>query len=172
MDNPDTYNENPEKGLFSHQRDSIYVETKYPDYLKPEIDVNNIIITAEPVNPTNPDGETDVDITFVYRDLSDYEGFESGVKDISIILRDPLGKDHGFRTQNNSLSSSTRGANAWTNIWYDLTPSNTNEWFSETFTVRLPKGSAPGKWGLLSTNIQDKANNTKNILLLNMLGLI
>lgn len=161
MDNPDSFSEKPTEGLFSHQRDSIYIETKHPDYLKPEIDIDNIIINAEPVNPTNPDGQTDVDITFIYRDLSDHQGYESGVKEISIILRDPLGKDHGFRTQNNSLSSPSRGSGGWTDIWYDLTSSNSNKWVSETFTLRLPKGSAPGKWGLLSTNIQDKANNIK-----------
>ena len=32
-------------------RDSIYVKTEYPDYKRPEIDINNITIVAEPTKP-------------------------------------------------------------------------------------------------------------------------
>ena len=48
--------------LFKDVRDSIYVETPYPDYIKPELDLNNITIIAEPTNPEAPNGETRVDI--------------------------------------------------------------------------------------------------------------
>ena len=49
----------PEKNkfkLFKEVRDSIYIETLYPDSLKPEIDINNISISAEPTNPQAPNG--------------------------------------------------------------------------------------------------------------------
>ena len=43
---------NPPKGIFKDVRDSIYIETSYPDYIAPiEIGVGQIKIDAEPVNP-------------------------------------------------------------------------------------------------------------------------
>ncbi len=63
---------------FKDVRDSIYVQTPYPDYIAPEIDVNNITIIAEPTNPEAPNGETRVDISVIARDLSDHEGQEAG----------------------------------------------------------------------------------------------
>ena len=43
---------------FKDVRDSIYVQTDYPDYIQPELDLNNITIIAEPTNPESPNGET------------------------------------------------------------------------------------------------------------------
>ena len=88
---------------FKDVRDSIYVKTKYPDYLKPEIDINNINIIAEPTKPKAPDGETQVDITMIAKDNSDYPGFEAGVYAIDIRLRDPLGNEFTYNTYNGSI---------------------------------------------------------------------
>ena len=52
IDTSDVFiNKNQKFKLFKDVRDSIYVKTEYPDYKKPEIDINNINITAEPTKP-------------------------------------------------------------------------------------------------------------------------
>jgi hypothetical protein len=89
---------------FKDVRDSIYVETLYPDYIRPELDLNNITIVAEPTNPEAPNGETRVDITMIARDLSDYEGHESGVATVGFVLRDPLGNDFSYATGNSTMN--------------------------------------------------------------------
>ena len=71
--------------IFEDLRDSVYVETDYPDYIAPEINLNNIKIKAEPVNPDSPDGETRFDISFFVRDLSDHPGHESELNRYGIL---------------------------------------------------------------------------------------
>ena len=78
--------DNPKKGRMKTVRDSIYIKTPYPDYIPPEIDPNKITIQATPTNPEAPDGETRVDISLFVRDLSDFEGYESGVNIFGILL--------------------------------------------------------------------------------------
>ncbi|MDB9902642.1 T9SS type A sorting domain-containing protein [Flavobacteriaceae bacterium] len=137
-------------------RDSIYVQTDYPDYKRPEIDINNITILAEPTNPKAPDGETRVDVTLIARDLSDFEGKEAGVQTVSFTFRDPLGNDHGFQTGNSTMNhpelDKTRNK-----AGYD----GGSEWKAYDFNLVLPQGSPPGKWGMLEAYIQDKAGNKR-----------
>ena len=73
-------------------RDSIFIETKYPDTIKPEIDLNNISVIAEPTNPKAPNGETRVDINFNARDLSNYEGHEAGVYIVNLDFKRSTGE--------------------------------------------------------------------------------
>ena len=137
-------------------RDSIYVKTEYPDYRRPEIDINNITIVAEPTKPEAPDGETRVDITLIARDISDFVGKEAGVSAVSFVLRDPLGNDHGYQTGNSTMNhpalDKTRG-----NPNYD----GSSEWKAFDFNLTLPQGSPPGKWGLLEAMVRDKAGNMR-----------
>ena len=118
-------------------RDSVYVKTLYPDYRRPEIDINNISVVAEPTKPEAPDGETRVDITLIARDISDFEGKEAGVSAVSFILRDPLGNDHGYQTGNGTMNhpalDKTRG-----NPNYD----GTSEWKAFDFNLTLPQLTA------------------------------
>ena len=101
IDTSDVFiNKNQKFKLFKDVRDSIYVKTEYPDYKKPEIDINNINITAEPTKPKAPDGETQVDITMLARDISDYPGYEAGVYAVDIVLRDPLGNEFAYNIYN------------------------------------------------------------------------
>lgn len=143
--------------VFKDVRDSIYVSTLYPDYIAPEIDVNNITITALPANPTSPDGETRVDINVIARDLSDYIGKESGITEVNLTLKDPLGNLHGYNTGNSTMNHPdldlTRN---------DFSPDNNSDWRSLNFNFVLPKGSPPGKWGISSMQAVDKAGNFKN----------
>ena len=138
--------------IFKEVRDSIYIETLYPDNVKPEIDINNITITAEPTNPEAPNGETRVDISILARDLSDFVGHESGVDRVSFTLRDPLGGIRGYQTGNSTMN------NPDLNI-YDASPQNDNEWRLYNFNLTLPKGSPPGQWGMASAETRDKAGN-------------
>ncbi len=126
--------------IFKEVRDSIYIQTLYPDSLKPEIDINNITIIAEPTNPEAPNGETRVDISILARDLSDFVGHESGVDRVSFTLRDPLGGVHGYQTGNSTMN------NPDLNV-HNATPQNDNEWRVYNFNLTLPQGSPPGQWG-------------------------
>jgi hypothetical protein len=83
-----------------HVRDSIYIDTKYPDFIPPILDINAITIKATPTNPKAPDGETLFEMEFFAKDSSAYIGNEAGVKHGGYILRDPQGKQHGFSMQN------------------------------------------------------------------------
>jgi hypothetical protein len=138
--------------IFKEVRDSIYVETLYPDSLKPEIDINNITITAEPTNPESPNGETRIDISILARDLSGFPGHESGVWTVAFTLRDPLGGIHGFQTGNGTMNNPDLN-------YHDSDPQNDDEWRIYNFDLLLPQGSPPGEWGMASARVNDRAGN-------------
>ena len=136
--------------IYKDVRDSIYIKTKYPDYLSPLIDVNNIKVTAKPTNEINPDGETRVDISLLTKDISDYIGHESGITAINLTLRDPLGVFHGYQTGNGTMNHT------------DIKTLSNLEWNLFKFNFLLPQGSPPGKWGISSIQTQDASGNFKN----------
>ena len=129
----------------------------YPDYIAPEIDVNNITIIAEPTNPEAPNGETRVDISVIARDLSDHEGQEAGIASVSLQLRDPQGKEFGYQTGNGTMNTPELDK---TRNKYDS--ENASEWKLFDFNLLLPQGSAPGKWGISDINVMDKAGNFRS----------
>jgi hypothetical protein len=136
--------------IFKEVRDSIYIETLYPDSLKPEIDINNISISAEPTNPSAPNGETRVEISLLARDLSDFEGKEAGISGVSFTLRDPLGGIHGYQSGNATMNDPFNG---------NQNPANNNDWKIYNFDLTLPQGSPPGEWGMASAYVADRAGN-------------
>jgi hypothetical protein len=138
--------------IFKEVRDSIYIETLYPDALKPEIDINNITIKAEPTNQSAPNGETRVDISILARDLSAYQDHESGVYSVEFTLRDPLGGEHGFQSGNGTMNHPD---------WQtgNQNPENNNDWKVYNFDLTLPVGSPPGEWGMASAYVADRAGN-------------
>lgn len=138
--------------IFKEVRDSIYIETLYPDSLKPEIDINNITITAEPTNPEAPNGETRVEISILARDLSDFVGHEAGISSVNFTLRDPLGGIHGYQTGNGTMNHPDLDSG-------NQNPDNSNEWRLYNFNLTLPQGSPPGLWGMSSAYVIDKAGN-------------
>ena len=111
---------------------------------------------AEPTKPSAPDGETRVDVTLIARDVSDFEGKEVGVSKVSFTFRDPLGNDHGYQTGNSTMNhpelDKTRSKSGYDGI---------SEWKAYDFNFTLPKGSPPGKWGMLEAYVTDKAGNTR-----------
>ena len=127
---------------------TITVQTRFPDAEPPELDVNAISIKAESTNPSAPNGETRVDITFRVRD--NIAGYGSS----RIHLRDPQGVRHGF-----------------THYGDDHNQKNDNMYFTgdptvyQTYqkTVILPVGSPPGTWGLSDMTLYDKAENTRRV---------
>lgn len=139
-----------------HVRDSIYIDTKYPDFIPPILDVNAINIKATPTNPKAPDGETLFEMEFFAKDSSSYPGNESGVKHGSYILRDPQGKQHSFSMQNDF--DKIKG-----NFYYQILDpeGKPGYWRKYKVSTLLPKGSAPGLWGVESIDLIDRANNTK-----------
>ena len=140
-----------------HVRDSIFIDTKYPDFIPPVLDVNAIAIKATPTNPKAPDGETLFEMEFFAKDSSVYIGNEAGVKHGSYILRDPQGKQHGFSMQNDF--DKIKG-----NFYYLVTDPDGKPGFWRKYKVStlLPKGSSPGLWGVESIDLIDRANNTKH----------
>ena len=136
-------------------RDSVFVETLYPDIIKPEIDLNNITVIAEPTNPVAPNGETRVDINFNARDLSDFPGHESGIQIVNLTLRDPQGRKTGYQTGNGTMNHPDLDL-------ADTEPVLDSLWRNYRFDLVLPQGSAPGEWGISDIVVIDKVGNTKS----------
>ena len=128
--------------IYEALRDSIYIQTNHPDYIAPEIDLNNIIIDAEPTNAESPNGETKVDLSFLVRDLSDYAGYESGAKQVWWTLRNPLGYEFTFSSEG---QSDVLEKNRTTFL-----PHGHSAWELVRLNKLLPRGSVPGKWGMSS----------------------
>ena len=148
-----SFNDKPSEGRYKDLRDSILIETSYPDTLAPVIDirVGKITIDAEPVNPVAPDGETKVEVNILVKDTSNFYGKEASVTEIWYFLRDPQGIDHEFRFYPD-------GGNGRITLKPD---SAAYEWKRLTLNARLPKGSAPGQWGLSEIIVWDKAGNQR-----------
>ena len=127
---------------------TIEVQTRFPDAEPPELDLNQITIKAESMNPEAPDGETRVDITFRIRD--DISGYNSS----SIRLRDPQGETHGFSHYGPDHNQRDN------NMYFTGDPT-----IYQTYqkTVILPVGSPPGTWGLAEMNIIDMAHNIRHV---------
>ena len=116
----------------------IELETNNPDLEPPELDINDIQISAEPTYPDAPNGETLVTTTFRVRDNI------SGYKIASVELRDPQGIKHqGYHYHAGRSRLFPEG--------------DPTHWTTYTRTVLLPPGSAPGTWGLAEMTIRDRA---------------
>lgn len=121
----------------------IYIETTNPDTEAPEIDLNRIVVYAEPTHPEAPDGETLVTINFYARDNI------SGFGPCYYHFRDPQGVLHGnywFYHEN------------FGGLFYDGDPT---AWSNYKITHILPQGSAPGIWGLGQMYVADHACNER-----------
>ncbi|MDE6478795.1 MAG: Ig-like domain-containing protein [Muribaculaceae bacterium] len=120
--------------------EKIFITTPNPDYKAPEIDLNRMLVYAEPTHPENPDGETKVTVTFYARDNI------SGVGPIRYEFRDPQGNMHGDWFYHPNFGST----------YFEGDPT---VWARYQITHLLPRGSAPGIWGLATMYISDKAGN-------------
>lgn len=121
----------------------IHIDTPTPDYDAPEIDLNRMVVYAEPTHPEAPDGETLVTVNFYGRDNI------SGFGPLDYWFRDPQGLIHGnywFYHRNSS------------GRYFDGDPT---VWEHYKITHILPQGSAPGIWGLQQICVNDKAGNER-----------
>ena len=118
----------------------IELITNNPDTELPELDLNDIQISAAATNPDAPNGETLVSITFKVRDNI------SGYNIASLRLRDPQGIDHQYYVYNDST-------------WSLFPTDDPTVWHTYTRNVVLPVGSAPGTWGMSEMTIFDRAGN-------------
>ena len=119
----------------------IHIETANPDTAAPELDLNRMVVYAEPTHPDNPDGETKVTIDYYVRD--DKSGFNTS----NYILRDPQGIQHfdwGYGDGHHRYFVGDPTA-----------------WKRYTINTILPQGSAPGIWGLAEMTLMDKAGNVR-----------
>ena len=117
-------------------------ETTNPDTLPPELDLNNLSISAVPTNPDAPNGETIV--TFRFKVKDDISGYQIG----TYYLRDPQGLVSAF--------------DHYPERRFDIFPSPEDlEWYEYESTVILPPGSAPGTWGVSELTLVDRAQNFK-----------
>ncbi len=130
----------PEQSVVDETPRQIELVTSNPDLNPPELDINDIQINAEPTYPDAPNGETLVTITFPVRDNI------SGYEIAHMMLRDPQGIEHYFYHHAEDRSR----------LFPEGDPAR---WATQTRTVLLPPGSAPGIWGLAEMTIQDRAGN-------------
>lgn len=122
-------------------RKIVHIETSNHDQIKPSLDLNRISISATPSVPDNPDGQTSVTITYYAKDD------KSGLDQVSYILMDPLGKTfHSYHYHNNFYSTFFKG--------------NPSVYKKYVIHHILPRGSAPGIWGLKEMRLQDKGGNS------------
>jgi hypothetical protein len=137
-----------------HVRDSILIKTSYPDFLPPILDLNAISIAATPTNPLAPNGETLFEMEFFAKDSSEFIGHEAGLQNGYYVLRDPQGKQFGFSMQGDFDNN---------NFYYLLEDpfGNPGLWRKYKVKTLLPKGSAPGLWGVESIFLNDRAQNSK-----------
>jgi hypothetical protein len=119
---------------------TILVETSRHDAAAPELDLDNVLVSARTLRPEAPDGETLVSVAYYVRD----DG--SGLGPASFNLRDPQGVDHlHYHYHANFHGPVFKGdPSAWTRYEMD---------------VLLPAGSVSGVWGLSSMQLADKVGN-------------
>lgn len=122
-------------------RKKIFIRTTDPDLQAPEIDLNRIVVYAEPTHPEAPDGETKVTVHFYVRDD------KSGFGPCHYHFRDPQGILHGNFWYYHENSEG---------LFFDGDPT---VWEHHTITHILPQGSAPGIWGLGQMMVSDHACN-------------
>ena len=129
---------------------TIDIQTTNPDSTPPVLDLNQITIKAEPTRPEDPNGETNVDITFRVKD--DISGFCFSV----LSLRDPQGVTYPFQYH---PDLDRLFDFSWSLGEYIYFIGDPTVYQTYHLTITLPVGSVPGTWGLANMRVQDKANN-------------
>lgn len=152
--------------------DLFYIEPATPDLVAPvletgvcqtdDLDEFCLRILAEPVQPSNPDGETFVSIYYWAWEDQPLEN-ASGLCTASFYLRDPQGKEFGFsHTGDPRRSPTCAGRVAFTCPAQALEENpdcNATTPVQYVFQTVLPQGSAPGIWGLTQISIDDHIGN-------------
>ncbi len=128
----------------SHEPEVIVnIQTNDHDTVSPDLDLNRISINAVPTNLSNPDGQTKVTISYFAKDD------KSGVGAVSYALIDPTGKRHSEYHYHE-------------NFYTDFFNGVANRYNEYRIEHVLPRGSAPGIWGLQEIVLNDKGGNSAN----------
>ncbi len=128
-------------GSLVDENNLIEIITPNPDDEGPTMDVNNIGLSAVPSNPTSPNGETFVTLKLRIKD--NISGLSIGY----VLFVDPQGVQHRYWLY----------PPKWNVNYFDGDPTAEQEY---TFLITLPKGSAPGKWGIYEISLTDCALST------------
>ena len=139
--------------IFAEDRDSVYMETAFPDLLPPAVDLGSFEVSASPTNLDSPNGETLVEFTLAVQDTSAFDGHASGIKNLTYTLRNPIGEEF-----HRDAWEEFGGANFYYSVY---PPEGANEWSTVTLTTLLPAGSVPGTWGISAISVRDRALNVK-----------
>lgn len=131
-------------GTLVDENNTIEIINSNPDVTGPVLDENDIKVSAVPSNPTAPNGETFVTLKLKMKDDI------SGVKIGYIKFIDPQGLIHGYWLY---FPDSLIGDQ----YYFNGDPTEEKEY---TFNITLPKGSAPGTWGIYEISITDYALNS------------
>ena len=132
-----------EDTTFDEDAPQVKLTTAKSDLEGPQVNINKVYVGARPTNPSRPDGETYVTITFDVRD--NISGFEHG----AVHLRDPEGREHYYYVYHSSYGE----------LYSSGDPT---EWETLIHTIILPRGSAPGIWGVTSLRVDDRAENERH----------
>ena len=120
----------------------VKIDPKNPDFERPVLDVDRIGVVANPQNAEAPDGSTVVHINFYAKDD------KSGLGPVTYRLKDPLGRTHF----NYFTHSDTH-----TLFFSAGEPDHYRHYRIEAL---LPKGSPPGRWGVMEIVLTDKSGNS------------
>ena len=131
------FSDNPE-----HERiRTVTIDSSDPDRGKPMLDPERIFVRAAPLKPLAPDGSTKVNIVFYAKDD------KSGLGIVHYKLVDPLGGVHfNYFYHSNFRTMFFKGGDPTAYKKYEI-------------RTTLPKGSPPGRWGLLEIVMNDKVGN-------------
>jgi len=112
------------------------------DTAPPEVDLNDIHISAVTIHPEAPDGQTAISVTMRARDD------KAGLKWLTYCLKSPF----------DLYVCRSFDSNSARNIYYSGDPT---AWVEKRDDWTMPKGSAPGTWGIASIGVEDLAGNYK-----------
>ena len=123
---------------------TIDVKTTNPDLEPPILDLDNLTVFAEPIDPESPNGETRVDIQWRVKDNI------SGHRITYMSLRSPQGDILKYDYYDEDFYK----------VYLTRDPTVYDTYHK---TIILPAGSPPGIWGLAHMTIYDKAKNKLNV---------
>ena len=117
------------------------IDSNHEDIVAPVLDLNRISISATPVNPEAPDGETIVELT--YYALEEVSGFDWVWGSFELV--DPQGENHFEYIYSKDCTLELQN----------------DGYYKIVLRIVLPRGSYPGIWGLYSLTLQDTVGNKR-----------
>ncbi|WP_425320148.1 InlB B-repeat-containing protein, partial [Paraferrimonas haliotis] len=123
-------------------------------------------VTAEPLNPESPNGETKVKIYYWAYEEQPLD-FASGLAISGLRLRNPQGQlFHFWHSKNDNVDPTTAPDHVGgyfcchAKAQSELEHCDATTPIQYVFETILPVGSAPGTWGLVEMSVEDLAGNT------------